>query len=65
MPGAQCARSLACKVKKHASKSPRSRQNTRHSRTRMVLTVYGALSPVIGLDCHRHLARLPKHRRET
>jgi hypothetical protein len=27
---------------------------TRHSRTRMVLTAYFALSPVIGLYCHRH-----------
>jgi hypothetical protein len=27
---------------------------TRHSRTRMVLTVSFVLSPVIGLSCHRH-----------
>src|SRR5579864_622428 len=27
---------------------------TRHSRTRMVLTVYSALSLVIGLSCHHH-----------
>jgi hypothetical protein len=27
MPGARCARSLACKSRKHASKSPRSRRN--------------------------------------
>ena len=26
---------------------------TRHSRTRMVLTAYFVLSPVIGLSCHR------------
>jgi hypothetical protein len=28
-------------------------RTSRHSRTRMVLTAYGALSPVIGLCCHR------------
>ena len=44
---------LRAKVKKHASKSPRVRRVTRHSRTRMVLTAYGVLSPVIGLCCHR------------
>jgi hypothetical protein len=33
---------LRAKGRKHASKSPRSRQITRHSRTRMVLTAYGA-----------------------
>ena len=27
MPGARCARSLACKIKKHTSKSPRSRRS--------------------------------------
>ncbi len=31
---------------------------TRHSRTRVVLTVSFALSPVIGLSCHRRLAEL-------
>jgi hypothetical protein len=31
MPGARRARSLACKSRKHASKSPRSRRLTRHS----------------------------------
>jgi hypothetical protein len=31
MPGARCARSLACKSRKHASKSPRSRRVARHS----------------------------------
>jgi hypothetical protein len=31
MPGARCARSLACKSRKHASKSPRSHRLTRHS----------------------------------
>jgi len=27
----------------------------------MVLTAYGALSPVIGLCCHRFSALMPKH----
>jgi hypothetical protein len=31
---------------------------TRHSRTRMVLTTYSALSPVAGLSCHRRLRKL-------
>jgi hypothetical protein len=53
MPGARCARSLAWCVKNtrvshhgHAGSSgiPRA----------MVLTVSFALSPVIGLSCHRH-----------
>jgi hypothetical protein len=35
--------------------SPRSHRNTRHSRTRVVLTVSFGLSPVIGLVCHRRL----------
>jgi hypothetical protein len=33
--------------------SPRSHRNTRHSRTRVVLTAYFALSPEIGLSCLR------------
>ena len=48
---------LRAKVKKHASKSPRVRRVTRHSRTRMVLTAYGALSLVIGLCCHHFRLR--------
>jgi hypothetical protein len=35
----------------------RSTRTTRHSRTRW-FTAYSALSPVIGLSCHRHLAHL-------
>jgi len=47
MPGTTSAPAASrAKVKKHTSKSPRVRRNTRHSRTRMVLTAYGALSPV-------------------
>jgi hypothetical protein len=48
MPGAKRTRSLACKWKKHASKSPQVRRITRHSRTRMVLTVSFALFPETG-----------------
>jgi hypothetical protein len=47
------ARSLACKIKKHASKSPRSRRRHPAFPARLVLTAYSALSPVIGLSCHR------------
>jgi len=36
---------------------------TRHSRTRMVLTVSFALFPAIGLSCHRR-RRDAKHRRQ-
>jgi hypothetical protein len=49
MPGARCARGLACKGRKHASKSPRSRP--RHS-PRNGFTAYSALSRVTGLSCH-------------
>jgi hypothetical protein len=30
------------------------RENTRHSRTRLVLTAYAALSPATNSSCHRH-----------
>ena len=53
MPGARCARSLACKSRKHASKSPRSHRKTPGIPRAMVLTVSFALSPVTGLVCHR------------
>jgi hypothetical protein len=54
MPGARRTRSLACENKKHTSVvTTGSAENTRHSRTRMVLTVSFVLSPVIGLFCHR------------
>jgi hypothetical protein len=48
-------RSLACKSKKHASKSPQVRRNIPALPARMVLTVSFVLSPVIGLCCHRYL----------
>ena len=47
-------RSLACKIKKHASKSPQVRRNTPAFPARMVLTACFVLFPVIGLSCHRH-----------
>ena len=54
MPGAQCTRSLACEMKKAHERRHHGRTGiTRHSRTRMVLTVSFALSSVIGLFCHR------------
>ena len=59
MPGARCARSLVCKVKKHTSivttVAPRSPGIPRA----MVLTASFALFPAIGLSCHR---RLQDHR---
>jgi hypothetical protein len=44
---ARRTRSLACKNKKHASKSPQARRHTGIP-CAMVLTAYSALSPVIG-----------------
>src|ERR1700738_1862802 len=38
--------------------SPPSHRDTRHSRTRAVLTAYFVLSPVIGLSCHRRRRKL-------
>ena len=55
MPGARCTRSLVCSVLVAHECSHHGRTGiTRHSRTRMVLTASFALSPVIGLSCHRH-----------
>jgi hypothetical protein len=55
MPGAQCTRSLVCNVEstRVVTTSPPERPAFPHA---MVLTVSFALSPVIGLSCHRHLA---------
>jgi hypothetical protein len=58
MPGARCTRSLACELKKHTSVvTTVTPEITRHS-PRNGFTAYFALSPAIGLVCHRHLARL-------
>jgi hypothetical protein len=54
MPGARRARSLACKVRKHASKSPQVAPETPGIPRAMVLTVSSALSLVTGLCCHHH-----------
>ena len=54
MPGARCTRSRACRVVSTRVSHHGRTGITRHSRTRMVLTVSSALSPVIGLFCHRH-----------
>jgi hypothetical protein len=59
MPGARCTRSLACeKNKAHERSHHEFTGETRHSRTRMVLTGYLVLSPVTGLYCHRRPAKL-------
>jgi hypothetical protein len=54
MPGARCARSLACKVKKHTSIVTTVTPDSPGIPRAMVLTVSFVLSPVIGLYCHRH-----------
>jgi hypothetical protein len=56
MPGARCARSLACKIKKHTSIVTTVTPETPGIPHAMVLTVSFGLSPVIGLSCHRRLA---------
>ena len=53
MPGARCTRSPCAKGESTRS-SPRSHRITRHSRTRLVLTAYAALSPATNSSCHRH-----------
>src|SRR5205809_7512687 len=53
MPGARCARSLACKIKKHTSIVTTVTPDTPGIPRAMVLTVSFVLSPVIGLSCHR------------
>ena len=53
MPGAQRTRSRACSVESTRVSHHGCAEITRHSRTRMVLTVSFVLSPVIGLSCHR------------
>ena len=58
MPGARCARSLACTSRKHASKSPRSHRN-HPAFPAQWFTAYFVLSPAIGLFCHRRSASNP------
>src|SRR5438477_9966966 len=58
MPGARCARSLACKNKKHTSIVTTVTPETPGIPRTMVLTVSFVLFPVTGLCCHRRLADL-------
>jgi hypothetical protein len=53
MPGARCARSLVCEMKKHTSIVTTVTPETPGIPRAMVLTVSFELSPVIGLFCHR------------
>src|SRR6266478_7542529 len=60
MPGAQCARSLACEMKKaHERSHRRYTPASPGIPYAMVLTVSFALSPVTGLVCHRRRRKLP------
>jgi hypothetical protein len=54
MPGARCARSLACKIKKHTSIVTTVTPGSPGIPRAMVLTVSFVLFPVTGLCCHRH-----------
>jgi hypothetical protein len=63
MPGAGGTRSLAWKTKNTRVSHREDNRITRHSRTRMVLTVSFVISLVIGLSCH-HPHAMPKHCRE-
>src|SRR5437588_11189429 len=54
MPDAQCARSLASKIKKHTSIVTTVTPGSPGIPRAMVFTVSFVLSPVIGLVCHRH-----------
>jgi hypothetical protein len=59
MPGARCARSLACELKKAHERSHHGHTGiTRHS-PRSGFNAYIALSSVTGLSCHRRLRKLP------
>jgi hypothetical protein len=54
MPGARCTRGLAWeKIEPHERSHHGRTGETRHSRTRMVLTVSSELSPVTNSCCHR------------
>ena len=45
---------LACEIKKHTSNVTTGRPNSSGVSCAMVLTAYFAISPAIGLSCHRH-----------
>ena len=57
MPGARCARSLVCEMKKHTSVVTTVTPESPGIPRAMVLTAYSALSPVTGLVCHRRLRK--------
>src|SRR5260370_14771370 len=57
MPGARCARSLACSVKKHTSVVTTVTPVSPGIPRAMVLTVSFVLSPAIVLVLHLHLLR--------
>jgi hypothetical protein len=57
MPGAWRARSLACEMKKAHEHSHHGHTGSPGIPYAMVLTVSFVLSPVIGLSCHRRLAK--------
>jgi hypothetical protein len=59
MPGARCTRSRAWSVVNTRVSHQGRTGITRHSRTRMVLTVSSALSRVTGLSCHPRPADHP------
>jgi hypothetical protein len=56
MPGARCTRGLVCNCsdRTHTSNNEYTRKHPAFPHA-MVLTAYVALSPVIGLFCHRRL----------
>jgi hypothetical protein len=64
MPGARCARSLACKINKHTSVVTTVTPGSPGIPRAMVLTVSFVLSSVTGLSCHRRL-RSCLHRLDT
>src|ERR1700687_6220023 len=60
MPGAGCARRLACEIKKHTSVVTTVTPDSPGIPYAMVLTVSFVLSPVIGLSCHRDGQIVPR-----
>src|ERR1700676_3515406 len=58
MPGARCARSLVCEIKKHTSVVTTVTPETPGIPRAMVLTASFALSSATGLVCHRHQRKL-------
>src|SRR3954469_19792687 len=59
MPGAWCTRSLACEMgREHTRSSPWVHRGHPAFPHTMVLTVSFVIFPVVGLVCHRRLARL-------